>query len=60
MTKSENKANTQEKGRRLSGIYSGLLAAFLLGWAPILGKLACITHARRCNFPLGHLCYLLA
>ncbi len=31
---------TEEKGHRLSGIYSGLLASFLLGWAPILGKLA--------------------
>jgi drug/metabolite transporter (DMT)-like permease len=40
MSKAENETNTQERGRRLSGIYSGLLAAFLLGWAPILGKLA--------------------
>lgn len=29
-----------ELRHRLSGIQSGLLAAFLLGWAPILGKLA--------------------
>lgn len=27
-------------GHRITGIYSGLLASFLLGWAPILGKLA--------------------
>ena len=26
--------------RLISGVYSGLLASFLLGWAPILGKLA--------------------
>jgi drug/metabolite transporter (DMT)-like permease len=28
------------QGIRLSGISSGLLSAFLLGWAPILGKFA--------------------
>ncbi len=26
--------------RRMEGIYNGLLAAFMLGWAPILGKFA--------------------
>ncbi len=30
----------KQEGRSKSGVYSGLLAAFLLGWAPILGKLA--------------------
>lgn len=30
----------QELRRRNMGIYSGLLSSFLLGWAPILGKLA--------------------
>ena len=30
----------QDLQRRNVGIYSGLLASFLLGWAPILGKLA--------------------
>ncbi len=30
----------QHTRRGLSGIYSGLLASFLLGWAPILGKFA--------------------
>ncbi|MEA3397244.1 MAG: DMT family transporter [Chloroflexota bacterium] len=30
----------QDSRRRSAGIYSGLLASFLLGWAPILGKLA--------------------
>jgi len=34
----------EDKGKRLSGIYSGLLASFLLGWAPILGKLAYKAH----------------
>ncbi len=29
-----------EGRRRSGGLYSGLLAAFLLGWAPILGKFA--------------------
>ena len=28
------------RNRRFSGVYSGLLASFLLGWAPILGKFA--------------------
>ncbi|HEY89983.1 MAG TPA: DMT family transporter [Thermoflexia bacterium] len=32
--------STDEIKRRRTGIYSGLLASFLLGWAPILGKLA--------------------
>ncbi len=33
-------ASVREVQRGLSGISSGLLASFLLGWAPILGKLA--------------------
>lgn len=31
---------SQDLKRRNLGIYSGLLSSFLLGWAPILGKLA--------------------
>jgi drug/metabolite transporter (DMT)-like permease len=30
----------REERRGISGIYSGLLASFLLGWAPVLGKFA--------------------
>lgn len=30
----------QQTERNKAGVYSGLLAAFLLGWAPILGKFA--------------------
>jgi drug/metabolite transporter (DMT)-like permease len=33
-------AQTTERQKGLSGISSGLLASFLLGWAPILGKFA--------------------
>jgi drug/metabolite transporter (DMT)-like permease len=30
----------KQEGRSKGGVYSGLLAAFLLGWAPVLGKFA--------------------
>jgi len=33
-------ARRRPTGRRFSGVSSGLLASFLLGWAPILGKFA--------------------
>ncbi|MBN1259822.1 MAG: DMT family transporter [Anaerolineae bacterium] len=36
----QEKRATQEQRTRALGIYSGLLSSFLLGWAPILGKLA--------------------
>jgi drug/metabolite transporter (DMT)-like permease len=38
----QNKAHVvkEEHHRRISGVYSGVLASFLLGWAPILGKFA--------------------
>lgn len=36
----EQGQGNQDLRRRSVGIYSGLLASFLLGWAPILGKLA--------------------
>lgn len=37
---SETGARHGTKASRISGAYSGLLAAFLLGWAPVLGKFA--------------------
>ncbi|MGC9357797.1 MAG: DMT family transporter [Anaerolineae bacterium] len=36
----ETDMENRESRERAVGIYSGLLASFLLGWAPILGKLA--------------------
>ncbi len=40
MVNEEMVSGKQDSRRRSAGIYSGLLASFLLGWAPILGKLA--------------------
>lgn len=39
-TGEETEMENRESRERAVGIYSGLLASFLLGWAPILGKLA--------------------
>ncbi len=36
----KGQAQAERLGRNNAGIYSGLLASFLLGWAPILGKYA--------------------
>jgi len=40
MVNEEMVSGKQDSRRRSAGIYSGLLSSFLLGWAPILGKLA--------------------
>ncbi len=36
----EGMADPALRKRRMEGIYNGMLAAFMLGWAPILGKFA--------------------
>jgi drug/metabolite transporter (DMT)-like permease len=36
----EEKRGSEDQRRHAVGLYSGLAASFLLGWAPILGKLA--------------------
>jgi len=40
MSDQTTNTNTRERQKGLSGLSSGLLASFLLGWAPILGKFA--------------------
>lgn len=44
MVKADSPKGQNGRHGRISGISSGLLASFLLGWAPILGKLAYQAH----------------